>query len=465
MKRPSAASRSVRAMRVLWALELAVLTLAVSGGVWLRFLGDEGSRQAFIHTAPWRSLLVALCMTLSMAAFGLYQAHVRHNRNDFLLRLVLAFVFGGVTLLVLYYAVPQTYIGRGVLALSLMLGFLGILAVRVASQSLLGADAFKRRVLVFGAGARADQINSSLRRVSDRQSFNIVGFMPVPGQAVHVDEELLVQTDCALLELAQLLDIHEIVVAPDERRGGLPMEDMLLCAQRGIHVTDLAGFFEREVGTIKLNVVEPSALVFSGGFDHSLPRRLSKRLFDLIAAGALLLLTWPLMLVVALCVWLESGSPILYRQQRVGESGRSFDLVKFRSMRADAESDGVARWASSDDDRTTRVGRFIRAVRLDELPQLFNVLRGDMSLVGPRPERPQFVDRLNREIRYYSVRHSVKPGLTGWAQLRYPYGASVRDAEEKLTFDLFYVKNHGLLLDMMILLQTVEVVMFRRGAR
>jgi sugar transferase (PEP-CTERM system associated) len=458
-------SRSVRAMRTLWVLEMVLLMLAVTGGVWLRFLGDNVGRDAYIQTAPLRSLVVALVMTTAMAAFGLYQAHVRQNRVDFLLRLLLSFGFGGVVLLVLYYVVPQTYIGRGVLAISLMLGFVCIYLLRLGSHHLFGTEVFKRRVLVYGAGANADLINSRLRRSSDRQAFNIVGFLPVPGQAVQVDDRLLVRSDCGLPELTEMLGIHEIVVAPDERRGGLPMEEMLACAQKGVNVIDLAGFFEREAGMLKLNVVEPSALVFSGGFDHSLPRMLSKRFFDVVAASLLLLVSWPAMLVVALCIRLESKGAVLYRQVRVGESGQGFSLVKFRSMRIDAEGDGVARWAATNDDRVTRVGAFIRKTRLDELPQLFNVLRGEMSFVGPRPERPQFVDQLNREIRYYSVRHSVKPGLTGWAQLRYPYGASVRDAEEKLKFDLFYVKNHGLLLDLMILLQTVEVVMFRRGAR
>lgn len=464
MKR-AAASRTNRAIRMLWLLEVLVLMLAVTGGVWLRFIDDPGSRIVFIETSPLRTLLVAVFITASMAAFGLYQAHVRHNRTDFLLRLFLSFAFGGMALLVLYYLVPSTYIGRGVLALSLALGLVGVLLVRAMKHQLFGADVFKRRLLIYGAGKNADLINSRLRRSSDRMSFLVVGFLPVPGQQVRVDDGLLVKSDCGLPELAELLNIHEIIVAPDERRGGLPMEQMLTCAQRGIAVTDLAAFFEREAGMIKLNVIDPSTLVFSGGFDHSLPRRLSKRFFDLSAAILLLAVAWPFMLLVAACVWLESGAPVFYRQTRVGESGHSFELFKFRSMRTDAEKDGVARWASKDDDRTTRVGRFIRSTRLDELPQLFNVLRGDMSFVGPRPERPQFVEQLNHEIRYYSVRHSVKPGLTGWAQLRYPYGASVRDAEEKLKFDLFYVKNHGLVLDLMILLQTVEVVLFRRGAR
>ena len=463
--KPGASSRIIRAIRGLWILELLILMLAVSAAVWLRFLDDPGSRSAFIETAPFRTALVAVFITASMAAFGLYQAHVRFNRTDFLLRLVLSFAFGGIGLLVLYYVIPATYIGRGVLAISLLLGMPAVLLARALVYQLFGADVFKRRLLIYGAGRHADLINSRLRRNSDRRSFAVVGFLPVPGHEVAVAEELLIASDAPLPELANLLGIHEIVIAPDERRGGLPMEELLACAQRGIGVTDLAAFFEREAGMIKLNVIDPSNLVFSGGFDHSLPRRLSKRFFDLVVATTLLLLTWPLMLIVGVCVWLESGGPVFYRQMRVGESGHAFELTKFRSMRTDAEQDGVARWASTNDDRTTRVGRFIRSTRLDELPQLFNVLGGDMSFVGPRPERPQFVEQLNSEIRYYSVRHSVKPGLTGWAQLRYPYGASVHDAEEKLKFDLFYVKNHGLVLDLMILLQTVEVVLFRRGAR
>jgi len=458
-------SRANRTVRVLWLLELLVMLLAVTAAVWLRFVDDPVSRGMFVESAPVRTLFVALFVTGAMAAFGLYQPHVRHNRIDLMLRIALAFAFGGVALLVMYYLVPQTYIGRGVLMISLALGFVAICTLRLLVYSLLGVEAFKRRVLIIGAGNNADLINRRLRRRSDRKAFSIIGFLPIEGQAQVVDSALLVRSNEPLLELARRLNAHEIVVAPDERRGGLPMEQMLQCAQHGISVVDLPMFFEREAGLIKLEVADPSTLVFTGGFDHSMPRRLSKRLFDVSAAIVLLLIAWPAMLLVAACVWLESGSPVLYRQTRVGEGGRTFNLAKFRSMRTDAEKDGVARWASSNDDRTTRVGRFIRATRLDELPQLFNVLAGDMSFVGPRPERPQFVDQLNEEIRYYSVRHSVKPGLTGWAQLRYPYGASVQDAREKLKFDLFYVKNHGLIFDFMILLQTVEVVLFRRGAR
>jgi sugar transferase (PEP-CTERM system associated) len=459
-------SRKNRAIRLLWLVEVVVIVLCVAAAAWLRFLKDPEGHAAFLENAPLRALLVSLMITGAMAAFGLYQTHGRHSRTHLVLRLFMSFAFGGVGLLVVFYLIPQTYVGRGPLLLTLVLGFIAVLSVRLILQDLLHVDALRQRVLVFGAGNNANLINSRMRRKADRNSFVIVGFVPIPGQTVAVrSEDLLAKEGQSLAEIVEELDIDEVIVAPDERRGALPMEDMLKCVQYGVSIIDLSTFFERESGTVQLSVVDPSWLVFSGGFDYSMPRRLSKRLFDLTAALALLAVAWPVMLLVALAVRLESEGPVLYRQIRVGERGQHFELIKFRSMRQDAEKGGVAIWASKNDDRTTRVGKFIRLTRLDELPQLFSVIRGHMSSVGPRPERPHFVEMLNDQVRYYGVRHSMKPGLTGWAQLRYPYGASVRDAEEKLKFDLFYVKNHGLVFDMMILLQTVEVVLFGRGAR
>lgn len=463
--RNTLASRKNRAVRMLWLAESLLIVLAVMAAAWIRFIDSADLHMVTAQYIPLRAILVAGFITGAMGAFGLYQVHVRHNRIDFTLRLALSFAFGGVGLLVVYYLVPQVYIGRGVLAMALVLGLIAVAGMRMVFLHVFGTDALKQRILVLGAGKNADLINSRMRRRSDRGSFLLLGFVPVAGQPMLVSPDLQLNTGKSLSELADELQVDEIVIALDERRGGLPMEQMLACVQRGILVTDLSTFFEREAGMVQLNVVDPSWLVFSNGFDYSTPRRLSKRFFDLVAASVLLLVAWPFMLLVALCVWLEDGSPILYRQVRVGERGQHFELVKFRSMRVDAEGDGVARWATKDDDRSTRFGRFIRLTRLDELPQLFSVLSGHMSFVGPRPERPHFVNLLSEEIRYYGVRHCMKPGLTGWAQLRYPYGASVRDAEEKLKFDLFYVKNHGLAFDLMILLQTVEVVLFGRGAR
>jgi sugar transferase (PEP-CTERM system associated) len=282
-----------------------------------------------------------------------------------------------------------------------------------------------------------------------------------------VPEPLLMPRDVPLSVLAQRERISEIVVGVDDRRGSLPMEDLLACRQLGVQITDLTTFVEREAGRVQLTMLDPSWLVFSGGFNATPVALFVKRAFDIVASFTIALLCWPLMLGVVLAIRLESGrgQPILYRQERVGEQGRTFWLYKFRSMRTDAEMDGVARWAKANDDRVTRVGKVCRKLRFDELPQLWNVVRGDMSIVGPRPERPQFVSDLEGKIRYYGLRHSIKPGLAGWAQLCYSYGASEEDAAEKLKYDLFYVKNHSLFLDLVILIETVEVVIFGRGAR
>ena len=459
------ASLKNRALLLLWLLEVLLVIAAVMGAAWLRFMNDPEGHEIFSENLSLRALLVAMFVTTAMAALGLYQVHVRLNRFEFALRLLVSFSIGGIGLMVLYYLVPMAYIGRGVIVIAMILGLLGIALLRYCVMHVFRGDLFKRRVLVLGAGHNADLINTRMRRGSDRRAFTLIGFVPIAGQDACVPESMRIAAPDGLSDVVHRLQISEVVVAPDERRGGLPMEEMLTCVQRGVAMTDLSTFFEREAGLVTTNLCDPSWLVFSGGFDHSTSRCMNKRLFDVLAASALLLIAWPFMVLVAALVRLESSGPILYQQTRIGEGGRPFELIKFRSMRVDAEGDGVARWAQRGDDRTTRVGKFIRLTRLDELPQLFNILRGDMSIVGPRPERPQFVDMLSREIRYYAVRHCVKPGLTGWAQLRYPYGASVRDAEEKLKFDLFYVKNHGLVFDLIILLQTVEVVLFQRGSR
>jgi sugar transferase (PEP-CTERM system associated) len=232
-----------------------------------------------------------------------------------------------------------------------------------------------------------------------------------------------------------------------------------------VSIVDLPTFFERETGYVQLNSLSASWMIFSEGFSRTGSQKVLKRVFDITVSVVMLIATLPVMVLAALAIWHETGRPILYRQKRVGESGRVFEILKFRSMHIEAERDGVPRWAKKDDDRVTRVGRFLRTTRIDELPQLINVLRGDMSFVGPRPERPPFVSELSRKVPFYASRHSVKPGITGWAQIRYPYGASVDDAVQKLQFDLYYVKNHSLFLDLVILLQTTQVVLFGQGAR
>ena len=448
-------------MTIIALVDGLLLLLAVGMAMRVRYAADPVAYAEYSVHLFRRGVLFALVILLCQFALGVYQAQSRENRVGVFVRQAVGFAIGIVLLTILYYLVPQMYIGRGVLALAVVFAFAGLALWRVLVSKLMNVELLKRRILVFGSGEMA-MIVARL----DPRTFSIVGFVAVPGEAVKVPRERVVTIGSALHEWALACQIDEIVVVPDDRRGTLPMEELLECRQRGIGVTDLVRFLERESGKVRLGA-PPSWLVFSDGFRVSPLRIASKRIFDIFAAALILMLAWPWMLLTALAIRIESGpgQPILYFQDRVGERGRIFRLAKFRSMRTDAEGDGVARWATQDDARVTRVGRVIRKLRLDELPQLWNVLNGTMSFIGPRPERPEFVADLAREIPYYTLRHCVKPGLTGWAQLRYPYGSSAEDAAEKLTFDLFYVKNHNLRFDALIFLQTVEVVLFGRGAR
>jgi sugar transferase (PEP-CTERM system associated) len=458
--------RPRRWMVFIGLVDCALLTLAVNIAMQVRYSADTIAYAAFSHHLLERGVLFAGAILLCMFALGLYQPQTREKPLGIFLRQALGVGAGTMLLIILYYAVPQAYIGRGVLALAILFGLPALVLWRVLALKLMDAEMLKRRVLILGAGHAAAFVAQRMRRRSDRQTFSVVGFAPVPGEAVKIPADQLVDIRTPIHEWAMRRHVDEIVVVPDDRRGTLPMDDLLQCKQRGVEVTDLVRFLERESGKVKLTA-SPSWLVFSEGFNASPLRRASKRLFDVVSATVVLMVSWPLMLLTALAIRLESGpgQPILYSQERVGEHGRVFRLFKFRSMRTDAELGGVARWASKNDERVTRVGRVIRKLRLDELPQLWNVLNGTMSLIGPRPERPQFVAELSKNIPYYTLRHCVKPGLTGWAQLRYPYGSSEEDAAEKLTFDLFYVKNHNFRFDALIFIQTVEVVLFGRGAR
>jgi sugar transferase (PEP-CTERM system associated) len=459
--------RSLRWQLLLMLVEFALLVGCVYAAVALRFWGDTATQAEFGRSVHWNAMLVAGVLVLAMAALGLYQVHLRATWLGRLSRQGVAFVLGWIALTVLYYVLPAVYLGRGVLGIALALGYVAVLGWRAAFLGFVDADLFKRRVVMLGAGKRAAEVSNKMRRRTDQRGFRILGYVPVGDDRVAVPASALLHPGEDLCRWVRRMGVDEIVVGPDDRRGTLPVDALLGCKQRGVAVTELAAFFEREAGNIMMDLTNPSWLVFSDGFNISPLRRKVKRVFDVATASLVSLVTWPFMLLTALAIRLDSGRgrPVLYRQERVGENGRTFALVKFRSMRTDAERDGVARWATKDDNRVTRVGRFIRKVRLDELPQLWNVLRGDMSIIGPRPERPQFVDDFNARIRYYSLRHCVKPGLTGWAQLRYPYGSSFEDAQEKLKFDLFYVKNHNFVFDLAILVQTVEVVLFGRGAR
>ena len=329
----------------------------------------------------------------------------------------------------------------------------------------LGRGLLKRRILILGNGIQATRI-AKLVETGQNDHFIPVSFMDVPGETgrSRPDVRNSVADPDALVELAYRLGVTEVVVAADDRRG-LPVGQLLHCKLAGIRVTDFLDFWERETRTVDLDALKPSWFFYSDGFRCGPVDEFLKRAFDIVVSSSLLVFTLPLLAATAAAIKLESRGSILYRQERVGLHGRVFTILKFRSMRVDAETDGRPRWAARGDPRITRVGAVIRKLRIDELPQILNVLRGDMSFVGPRPERPFFVAKLTEAIPYYAERHSVRPGITGWAQINFPYGASTEDARCKLTYDLYYVKNRGIFLDALILLQTARVILWNQGAR
>ena len=409
--------------------------------------------------------IFAAVMTSLNSAFGLYRRELAATFAQTVGRILLALVAGMPVAYLLFAALPNGTSLQPVLGYALLYAFCGMVLVRQSVQvvSRLGVGA--KRVLIVGTGREAVTVEDSLRTLRHPR-FDVVGFYQTSAtNGSVVDNDRMVPRSIPLIEVVKRLDIKEVIVAVREQRGGVrPLRELLECRVRGIPVTDLSGFYERVRGEVPVDSLKASWLIYGNGFEQGSLRTLIKRAFDLLASSVLFVATLPLMLLSALVIKLESPGPVIYRQERVGRAGRPFTVLKFRSMRNDAERDGIARWASVGDPRVTRVGRLIRKLRIDELPQLFNVVRGEMSFVGPRPERPNFVAQLKEQIPFYDLRHSVKPGLTGWAQVRYSYGASVEDARTKLQFDLYYVKNHSLFLDVLILFETVRVILFREGA-
>ncbi len=450
---------------LLGLVEATVLIAAVFGGMYIRFGGDLDEAAKYF---PMFSVGVTFALVTigTMTAMGLYERHLREGVWGLLLRIAGGMLLSFFVMSMVFYLFPTLSLWRGAFGLSWLLGLLGIVAVRLAFASLVDRELLKKRILVLGTGNKAAMIDQLLRRKSDRQGFTIVGYVHFPREREVVRNNTIAH-DSPFLELVQRNQVDEIVVALDDRRKSFPMEEIVDCRMAGVEVIDLMTFFERQAGKLPLSLLQPGWLVYSDGFQNSSFRIYVKRLFDLAISLLALFFTWPIMLLTAVAIMVESKGQggVFYRQDRVGQEGVTFPVLKFRSMRPDAEKDGVAQWARKDDDRITRVGAFIRRTRIDELPQVFNVLKGDMSFVGPRPERPQFVEELARKIPYYNERHRVKPGITGWAQICYPYGASEKDAEEKLQYDLYYVKNYSLFLDLMIIFQTLQVVLWGKGAR
>ncbi|MFO1272344.1 MAG: TIGR03013 family XrtA/PEP-CTERM system glycosyltransferase [Rubrivivax sp.] len=436
-----------------------VLLLAIGVIAW-----QSGS---FEHAVPFAGTHVfsfAACLFVLNSASGLYDVSAGSlsraaARGLFVLMIALPLAW------IIFGLLPTDFSRGGHIQLTVMSGVAALVARRVFVSHRSALPRGRTRILVFGAGPAAQVVGDTLRS-SDPNAL-IVGYVPGPNEAsVAVPQDQLLKFSGNLVETARNLAVDEIVVALTERRAGsMPLRQLLDCKLSGIKFFDLNSHFEKTLGQIRIDYLNASWLIFGDGFNQGALRTTVKRIFDVLCASALIVLSAPVMAITALLIKLESPGPVLYRQERVGQGGRTFFVTKFRSMRNDAEKDGKPRWATANDSRVTRVGNVIRKLRIDELPQLFNVLKGEMSLVGPRPERPFFVEQLTQEIPFYAVRHSVKPGVTGWAQVRYHYGSTVEDSQEKLQYDLYYVKNHTLFLDFVVLLETVGVVLTGKGAR
>jgi len=447
---------------LLGVVEFLVMFYSLLAGFYMRFSVGGVLLAEAPETLSYSALTYAAAMSISMISVGLYQRGLPFSAG-LLVRIGLSFLIASMAISAVFYTFPDLVVGRGVMGYAMLFTFVGVLGLRSLFFRLTFSQTQSTNVLVLGTGRQAQMIADLEPR---QPGFRVVGYVPVNEQETDIPPERWLAYDRRLMDIVLAHEVDEIVIAPDDRRLRLPVDEILDCKMSGTMVLDLLSFFEKETSRIKLDVLHPSWIFFSDGFRLGGFAKYTKRALDLSAGVLILVLSWPIMLLVAGAIMMESGrkAPILFHQVRVGLDGEKFRVHKFRSMRTDAEADGVARWATKNDSRTTRVGAFIRKTRLDELPQVFNVLLGEMSLVGPRPERPEFVRQLEKEMPFYSERHRVKPGLTGWAQLSYPYGATIEDARNKLEFDLYYVKNASAFLDLIILLETVEVVLWGKGA-
>jgi sugar transferase (PEP-CTERM system associated) len=446
-------------------LGLVDLLLLVAAGE-LAWLGRAS--QAGIDAGPLSQRVAplagfALTVWTAMIAVGVYGSEALRSMRYACARLLVAISLAIIALSFIDFLLPGLTFWRSTLLFAMVVSAALLVFGRLLIGSFLGTSTFRRRVMVLGAGQRAQR----LRKLAERpeSGFAIVSYIAMADGERMVEEAIARSAIHDLGRFVENLGVSEVVLALEERRNALPLKDLLRVKTMGVHVNDFSSFIERETGRVDLDSLNPSWLIFSDGFSSGrMVSSAAKRLFDIAASGLLLLLTLPVIVLFALLVKLDSKGPAFFRQTRVGLYGQTFNLIKLRSMTADAEKDG-AKWAERNDPRVTRVGKFIRKVRIDELPQVWTVLKGEMSFVGPRPEVPRFVAELEEDLPYYAERHMVKPGITGWAQINYPYGASTEDARHKLEYDLYYAKNYTPFLDLLILLQTLRVVLWPEGAR
>lgn len=440
------------------------LLIAAAETAWVIRANQIGMQVDYIGNRFWPLITFAASVQLAAVSVGVYSQESLQSLRFAIARLIVAVSLGVIFMAIMAFAMPGMTLWRSnsLYAMGLAFGYLAL--SRLILGRLIGGESFKRRLLVLGAGKRAQRIKDLEARAGS--GFMVVGFIAMDEAKRIIPEAINRSAIYNLADFVVRLGASEVVLALEERRNALPLQDLLRIKTTGVHVNDISSFLERETGRVDLDSVNPSWLIFSDGFSSG--RRLSgiaKRLFDVVASAILVALTFPIILLFALLVKLESRGPAFYRQQRVGRYGVPFNVIKLRSMRQDAEAEGKAIWAAEDDPRITRIGWFIRKFRIDELPQTWCVLKGEMSFVGPRPERPEFVADLEQQLPYFAERHMVKPGITGWAQINYPYGASIDDSRQKLEYDLYYAKNYTPFLDLLILLQTARVILWPDGVR
>ena len=431
-------------------------------GVYLRFGGLEEGLVKYEHIVI-RGMSFVLVPILCSFFIELYDQQKNRGKKEILLRCLIAGVLSLLVLSSIYYIIPETKLWRGNLALSLLVFTTAQFFWHTTYTIFLGLPAFAKRVLILGIGQKAEHIGSMIGATN--HNYVLAGYIDCPSEALAVPAYQIVGDGESIFEIAQKQRAQKIVISLSEKRGVLPLRDIMNCKLSGIDVLDAPSFYEEVMGKLFIEDTRPSWFIFSDGFRITALKKVYKRFFDIMCSLVGLTIASPIMLIAGILIKVSSPGPIFFRQVRVGEREKNFVLCKFRTMRQDAEQGTGAVWAKENDTRVTGVGNILRKTRFDEIPQLFNVLKGDMSLIGPRPERPEFVDKLKEIIPYYSERHFVKPGITGWAQVKYQYGASVEDAVEKLRYDLYYIKNLSFFLDMLIVLETVKVVLFGRGSR
>jgi len=437
----------------------------MTAAVYLRLGLLEGYNELVFRQGFFKASIATLFCLAAFYLFDLYDFIVMHDRRELVLRLVQALGLAWIGLALSFYAFPQLMLGRGISLIALPLALSLMVAWRVSIHWFLGHPNIGERILIVGSGNLAVEVAREVLNRPDA-GYRIVGFVGTNSELLgrSLINPRVIGITSELDDVVRREDIDRIVVAMGERRGQLPTEELLRLSLGGqVAIEEGASFYERVTGRVSLNMIRPSWLIFSGRGRQvriaSITRSVVHRLVALLGA----IVSLPIAMLTAVLIKIDSPGPVLYKQERLGKNGKPFVLMKFRSMREDAESDGPV-WATKDDERATRVGYFIRKVRFDEIPQFWNILRGEMNFVGPRPERPHFVSQLAQEIPYYEQRHLIAPGLTGWAQIKYPYGASIEDARQKLQYDLFYIKNQSLILDAIIMFETFKIILFGRGA-